>query len=336
MDMGKLYQILAYGSDLEIVKDHDEAMKLASREGKKSHEITPYSPYFLEGDKTTAFEICEQMDWTVPDWIIVPMGNGGHLSMTWKGITELVRVGLLDNNNTKLVGAQAKGCNPIVKAFQKGDSQVSPISSVSTVAIDIGIKNPPCGHMAISALRESQGHAVSVTDRDILGAVGSLAKLEGVFAEPAGAVTLAVLKKLVKDGIIKPNDSVVCVITGMGLKYPEIAKSLVKGKIELEHFLSHVEGRKYSKITTTLGQTKIRILSILSEGEAYGYQIWQELDEKHNIKVKIPSVYQHLSELRKSGLITEPREMDTYDRRKRCYYGLTDRGKMTLSQLQRL
>lgn len=336
MDMGKLYQILAYGTDLEIVKDHDEAIRLASEDESGRHEVTPYSPYFLEGDKTTAYEICEQLDWTLPDWIIVPMGNGGHLSMTWKGIIELIKTGLLDNNDTKLVGAQAKGCNPIVKAFQKGDSQVSPLASVSTVAIDIGIKRPPCGHMALAALKESKGTAVSVTDREILGAVGSLAKLEGVFAEPAGAVTIAVLKKLVKAETISPDESVVCVITGMGLKYPEIAKSLVRGKGELEHFLSHVESKKYSKFTTNLGQTKIRILEILAEGEAYGYQIWQELGEQYGIKVKIPSVYQHLSELRISGLITEPRKMETYDRRVRNYYGLTDKGKGTLSQLQKL
>jgi threonine synthase len=336
MDMGKLYQILAYGTDLEIVENHEEAIRLASQESPKSHEVTPYGPYFLEGDKTTAYEICEQLDWTLPNWIIVPMGNGGHLSMIWKGITEFVKIGLLDTNDTKLVGAQAIGCNPIVQAFQKGDSQVIPSTLVSTVAIDIGIKSPPCGHMAIAALKESKGKAISVSDRDILGAVGSLAKLEGVFAEPAGAVTIAALKKLVRNGTIKPDDSVVCIITGMGLKYPEIAKSLVKGKDELEHFLSHVEGRKYSKYTTHLGQTKIRILEILSEGESYGYQIWQELAKKYNIKVKIPSVYQHLSELRSRGLITDPREMETYDRRKRNYYGLTDRGKGTLSQLRKL
>jgi threonine synthase len=264
------------------------------------------------------------------------MGNGGHLSMTWKGILEFVRIGLLDDNDTKLVGAQAKGCSPIAKAFQKETSQITPSTSVSTVAIDIGIKNPLCGHMALAALKESNGKAISVSDRAILGAVGSLAKLEGVFAEPAGAVTIAALKKLVKAGTIAPDDSVVCIITGMGLKYPEIAKSLVKGKSNLEHFLSHVEGRKYRKYTTSLGQTKIRILEILSEGETYGYQIWQELAEKYSIKVKIPSVYQHLSELRRSGLITEPREMETYDRRKRNYYSLTNKGKATLSQLRKL
>jgi threonine synthase len=249
---------------------------------------------------------------------------------------EFMKIGLLDNNDTKLVGAQARGCNPIVKSFRKGDSHVSPSTSVSTVAVDIGIRSPPCGHMALAALKESKGTAVSVSDREILGAVGSLAKLEGVFAEPAGAVTIAVLKKLVKAGTIKPDDSVVCVITGMGLKYPEIAKSLVKGRGELELFLNHVEGRKYSKYTTSLGQTKIRILEILSEGESYGYQIWQELAEKYGIEIKIPSVYQHLSELRRGGLITEPREMETYDKRKRNYYGLTKKGKGTLSQLQKL
>ena len=91
---------------------------------------------------------------------------------------------------------------------------------------------------------------------------------------------------------------------------------MVKGKVELEHFLSRVEGRKYRKFTTKLGKTKISVLELLSEGESYGYQIWQELAEKYGIIVKIPSVYQHLYELQNSGLIIKTRKMETFDKRK--------------------
>ena len=333
VDSGKLYQILAYAAQVEIVKDRDEALSRAWQENERSHCVMPNNPHFLEGVKTTIIETCEQLDWVTPDWIMTPMGNGGHISMIWKGLVELKELGLIPELNARLVGAQARGCSPIVEAFQRGSKEINPPSHISTVAVDIGIRNPTCGYMALDALRNSNGLAVSVSDREILDAVKDLARLEGVFAEPASATTIAVLKNLVDEGQIDKTDRIVCVVTGMGLKYPEITRSFVKGKGALEYFLSNVEGRRF---TTRLGQTKVRILQILSRGESYGYAIWKSLVDDYGMQIKIPSIYQHISELTTSGLIVQTRSEMTFRKTSRNYYGLTERGHLTLDQLEKL
>jgi len=333
VDVGKFYQILAYGADVEVVRDHEEAEARANQESSHSRIISPSSPHFLEGVKTTVYEVCEQLQWTGPDWIIVPMGNGGHLSMIWKGLRELNQVGLLETNKTKLVGVQAKGCAPIVEAFDSNADEVSPCATVSTLSLDISVKKPSCGRMALNAIRESRGHAIAVHDKDILKALGDLARQEGVFAEPSSATSIAALRALMESKEISRTDRVVCVITGMGLKYPEIARTLVKGRTELENLLSQVEDRRF---TTHLGKTKVHILHILAKGESYGYEIWKGLQEDHGVRLRIPSVYQHLVELKTSGLIASTRSERTFDGRYRRYYELSERGKWTLNQLERL
>lgn len=334
VDLGKLHQILAFATDIDIVKNRDEARTKALQVGTNCHTMMPHSPYFLEGIKTTIFEVCEQLEWMPPDWMIVPMGNGGHLSMIWKGFKELQKVGLVGDNEMRLVGTQAEGCAPIVRAFERKTRKIIPARKAATIAIDISVKEPSCGQTALAAIRESDGYAIAVSDSEILEAVGKLAKLEGVFAEPASATTVAALNKLVISGIIKRTDRVVCVITGMGLKVPKIAKDLIKGKSNLEHLLSSVEERKY---TTKLGSTKIHILQILSKQESYGYKIKQSLSENYGVNLKIPSVYQHLSELVSSGLIVKTRLDDKpAPGKQRQYYDLTDTGKWTLKQLQKI
>lgn len=333
VDIGKLYQILAFGADIELVRNREEANARAKQSGSDAYSVVSSNPFFLEGMKTTAYEICEQMNWNGPDWIVAPMGNGGHLSMIWKAITELNQLGFLENKNIRLVGTQAKGCSPIVKAFDSGVLDVSTVKKMSTVANDIAFENPSCGHMALRAIRESNGYAVGVSDREILETVSLLARQEGIFAEPASATTIAALKKLVKDRVIDKNESVVCIITGMGLKYPEITETLVKGRTDLEYLLSRVESRRFS---TTMGQTKISILRILSEGDSYGYGIWKRLKEESGLSMSIPTVYQHLSELTRSGLAVSTRSERTIGKRYRNYYTLSEKGKWTLEQLEKL
>jgi threonine synthase len=333
VDIGKFYQILAYAADVEIVRDHEEALAKARQESTRSHCIASANPHFMEGEKTTVYETCEQMGWNAPDWIIAPMGNGGHVSMIWKGLKELEQIGLIDASNTRIVGAQASGCAPIVDAFEKEVRNITPLSSATTIAFDICVKDPVCGRTALMAIEESGGLATSVSDREILQSVRLLARREGVFAEPASATTIAVLQKLIHSGKIEQDDTVVCVITGMGLKYPEIARTFVKGKGALEQLLSRVEGRR---VTTKLGQTKIRILQILSMDESYGYGIWKALVNEYGMSIKIPSIYQHLSELTSSGLIISARIEKTFENRQRSYYALTERGKWTLDQIRKL
>jgi threonine synthase len=333
VDIVKFYQILAHADDIEIAKSQDEVLSSTAQEAKKSHCVTGRNPHFLEGEKTTVFEICEQLEWSTPDWLVVPMGNGGHMSMTWKGLNELKQLDFIPELRARLVGAQAKGCAPIVEAFLRRAREISPCKTASTIAYDIGMKNPSSGHTALRAIQDSKGEALAVSDREILDSVRSLAKLEGVFAEPSSATTIAALKKLVERGAVDRSDIVVCTITGMGLKYPETARSFAKGQGKLEHLLSRVEGRR---VTTELGQTKVRILKILSERELYGYGIWKLLSENYTLRISTASVYQHLAELTTSGLIVSTRSEETLKRTHRKYYALSERGKWILKQLQNI
>jgi threonine synthase len=332
VDMGKFYQIIAYGADIEITRDREEAVEKANMESGNSHLVMPHNPYFLEGEKTTAYEISEQLSWILPDQIVVPMGNGSHLSMIWKGINELYDIGFLKEKDVRLVGTQAEGCAPIVEAVKKDESKIVPAAKISTIAIDIGVKAPSCGFMALKAIRESKGTAISVSDKEIVDAVNLLAKFEGIFAEPASATTIAGLKKLVEEGEIDASDRVVCVITGMGLKYPEVTKNLIKGRKKLEELLRQVEKRKYG---IALGETKLRVLRIISRKESYGYEIWRALGGL-GVKMKIPSVYQHLTGLEDADLIIRSKSEQVLKKPERHYYKLTERGRVVLRRSETL
>ncbi len=330
IDVGKLYQILAHSARVDVAPDPDTAMRRASSLGPGNRAVTPYDPYFLEGIKTTAYEVCEQLQWSAPDWLVVPMGNGGLLSMMWRALNEFMEVGLVGEVDTRIVGVQAKGCAPIVRAFHTGAAEVEEAPRGNTIAMDIGVRRPACGALALRALRESDGIAVAVSDREILDGASMLAKQEGVFAEPASATTIAALGHLRGEGVIDRSDRVVCVITGMGLKYPEMTRTLVRGRTKLEHLLSQVEDRKY---TSKLGTTKLHILRILEHGESYGYEIWKRLRSEYGVSISIPSVYQHLSELRSIGLIAEARPGRPLRGRPRTIYVLTEQGLWVITHL---
>ncbi|TFG12629.1 threonine synthase [Candidatus Thorarchaeota archaeon] len=332
VDVGKLYQILAYAADVQTVSGDRGVMARAKNENGASHNIRSSNPYFLEGIKTTTFEIIEQMEWKTPDWLVLPMGSGGHLSMAQRGLQQLRQVGLIEDIDSKLLGVQAKGCSPIVDAFQR-NTGISPVPSVSTIAIDIGIKDPSCGQLALEALRDSGGMALAVSDEEILNAVRTLAKTEGIFAEPASATTIAALKKSVESGEIDASDTVVCIITSTGLKYPDIAKSFVRNREDLKNIIRRVEGPRF---TMNLGETKILIMQILYSGESYGYGIWKTLKEEYDTKISIPSVYQHLNELRHNGLIVKTREEKTIRKTSRVYYALTEKGREVLTHIDEI
>ncbi|MHA1907653.1 MAG: threonine synthase [Candidatus Thorarchaeota archaeon] len=331
IDMGKFYQILAYAEDIEIVRDQEEAISRARELSSWSHCVRSTNPHFLEGQKTIVFEIYEQLNWSSPDWVVMPIGSGGTLSVAWKGMQEIKSIGLCDESYPRIAGVQARGCAPVVKAYEDRSIEIAPTKKISTLALPIAMSNPLCGLSALNAINQTGGVGETVTDNQILDAVLLLAKLEGVFAEPASASTIAALRKMVDSGKIQKDERVVCTITGMGLKYPNIARTLVKGDRNLEQLLSRMEGRR---VTTQLGQTKVKILQILSEGETYGYDIWKKLNAA-GIKITTPGVYQHLSSLASSRLVVKTRTTKVL-KRNRAYYGITEKGKWTFTQLKNL
>jgi threonine synthase len=238
LEREKVVQAMIYGArTIAIRGTYDDANRLATQIAEKydlAFANIDLRPYYMEGSKTLAFETCEQLGWRPPDRIIVPTASGGLLYATWKGLQELREVGLVDEIKTKITCAQPEGCSPIVNAFKLNKSWVEPVESPSTVAKSLAIGNPSDGIYALKVIRASGGVAESATDGQIIDAMKLLARREGIFAEPAGAVTIAVLRRLVEEGEIAPDEEVVCFITGDGLKTADIVLSTMKEPITIE------------------------------------------------------------------------------------------------------
>ncbi len=177
--------------------------------------------YYAEGSKTLAFEIAEQLGWQAPDHVVVPIGSGSQLTKVAKGFAELGKVGLLDEvPHVRVSGAQAEGCSPVATAFAQNSDAIRPVKP-KTIAKSLAIGNPADGWYALQAIRKSGGSCASVTDDEVVEAIGLLARTEGIFAETAGGVTIASLAKLVASGAVRRDERVVAIVTGHGLKTVE-------------------------------------------------------------------------------------------------------------------
>jgi threonine synthase len=174
-------------------------------------------PFYAEGAKTLAFEVAEAFGWEAPDHIIAPMASGSLLVKIAKGFRELTRVGLVPEHPVRVTGAQALGCSPIVEAYLNETDTIVP-QKANTIAKSLAIGTPADGTFALQEIRNSNGRAARVTDREIVEGIKLLAQTEGIFTETAGGVTVAALKKLADAGELAPDERVVVYITGNGLK----------------------------------------------------------------------------------------------------------------------
>jgi len=178
-------------------------------------------PYYSEGSKTLAFEVAEQLGWEVPDHVVVPIASGSQLTKIHKGFHELTAVGLVaGGDSVRVSGAQADGCSPVATAFAEGSDLVRPVRP-HTIAKSLAIGNPADGWYALEIIRNSGGGAEGVSDAEVLDGIRLLAETEGIFAETAGGVTIATLKRLAEKGVVRPDELVVAYITGNGLKTVE-------------------------------------------------------------------------------------------------------------------
>lgn len=318
VDLGKLYQILACSPDVRILKTLSEARLQIKSASSGKYVFIQDDPFFTEGKKTIAWEIFEQLEWQPPDWLILPMGSGALLSLSWKAVHEMVELSFVEST-TRLVGVQPQGCSPIVEAFRKRMDRIRPLDKPRTKILDLSLVDPNFGNAALKAIRESGGFAASVSDEEAYEFTKVLARSEGIFAEPAACSTLACLKEALESGLIREDESVVCVITGAGLKDPRVMRSILSRSKELKEFLN------VSRVVN-VGKTKLAILSILGENEIHGYGIWKLLNKRYNIKVKLPAVYQHLSQLERMGMIRASGTERIRGRLSR-YYSLTDKGR---------
>ena len=220
----KILQAVAYGATVVVVEgSFDNEVARLYREALQGfgwYDSLSSNPYRNEGKKSYAYEMLDQLDGDAPDRVIHPTAGGAGICAMWKGWGELRALGWIDKV-PRLVAAQSAAAAPIVRALARGLDAVEPVEAKPTVAESIQVGNPAAlGGRALAALRASKGTAVALTDEEILEAQSLLARLAGIFAEPAGAISVAAARKLVEAGSIQKDETVVCNITGHGLKQP--------------------------------------------------------------------------------------------------------------------
>jgi len=224
LEQGKVLGTLIYATNLVgIHGNYDQVNRLCSEIANKfgwAFANINIRPFYAEGSKTFGYEILEQLGWKVPQHIVVPMAGGSLITKIAKAIKEFHRLGLTDHTDCRIYGAQALGCNPIAQAVKAGTDLLKPVRP-NTIAKSLAIGNPADGFYAVKTIRESGGYAEDVTDEEIVAAMKLLASTEGIFTETAGGVTLGVTQKLIEQGRIPRDETIVVSITGNGLKTQE-------------------------------------------------------------------------------------------------------------------
>jgi threonine synthase len=178
-------------------------------------------PYRVEGKKTLGYELAEQCGWRLPDVIIYPTGGGTGLIGMWKAFAEMEKLGWIGSERPRMVTVQASGCAPIVRAFSEGTRFADEVPNAATIASGLRVPRAIGDFLILDAIRESGGTAISVTDEELLEAVGEIGALEGVFCAPEGAACLPALRKLLDEKAIQRDERIVLFNTGAGVKYLE-------------------------------------------------------------------------------------------------------------------
>lgn len=225
LEPGKIIGTIIYGAHLIKVKgNYDDVNRLCSEiAGKYRWAFVNVNlrPYYAEGSKTLGYETVEQLGWSYPDHVVVPVASGSLLTKIYKGFTEFHKIGLMDKApHTRFSAAQASGCNPVVHAITQNHDYITPVKPI-TIAKSLAIGNPADGFYAKEVVKQTGGAGAEASDTEIVAAIELLAETEGIFTETAGGVTIAALKKLCAEGQISKNDLTVAYITGVGYKTQE-------------------------------------------------------------------------------------------------------------------
>ena len=245
---GKVAQLLIFGATVISVQgSYEDTFRLSAEAIDRFgwyNRNAAVNPYLVEGKKTVALEIAEQLNWEVPDWVILSVGDGCTIAGVWKGFKDLYQAGWIDRL-PKIAGVQSTGCCPLVDAFLE-DRPWTP-KEENTIADSIAVGVPRNPDKALSSVRESGGTMVAVSDEAILDAMRELGRTSGIFGEPAGVTGTAGLKELLKKGIIGVDETVVSIVTGNGLKDVQNAIKAVGEPIKvdpsLEELLVKLEGK---------------------------------------------------------------------------------------------
>lgn len=317
-DQGKLFQMVAYGAEIEA------SASSSLRRGADSRylAVTAANPYLLEGEKTTGFEMVQELGWRGPDVVVVPVGTGGHLSMIWRSILQMRQAGLLDQSSCRLVG---------VRLDEGSSRSTAPGGQRPGARPSTLVELEESGRFFLSeaeeSMKKSGGGEMTTTGAEALSATGLLARTEGIFAEPSSASVVACLSDAVGGGRIGRGETVVCIITGAGLKDTRAVSRLARQtrRVSLREDIA--------MRSPTVGETKLTILRLLLGRPGYGYELWMRIGSKRRISTA--SIYQHLGELegmsfvRRSGSVTS-------QGRERVVYELTKKGSDLLNMMDRL
>jgi len=227
LEEAKVLGTTCYGAQVVKVRgNYDDVNRLCSEiadERRWAFVNINLRPYYAEGSKTMGYEIAEQLGWRIPQNVVVPMAGGSLITKIARAFEELQRLGLVEKTRCRIYGAQATGCAPITTAVKSESPEIQPVKP-KTIAKSLAIGNPADGYYAARTILQSGGWGEDVTDEEILEGIELLAKTEGIFAETAGGVTVGVAKKLLHQGTLRRNESIVLCITGNGLKTQEVLR----------------------------------------------------------------------------------------------------------------
>ena len=238
---GKIAQLLIFGATVISVQgSYEDTFRLSAEAIERFgwyNRNAAINPYLVEGKKTVALEIAEQLNWEVPDWVILSVGDGCTIAGVWKGFKDLYNAGWIDRL-PKIAGVQSTGCCPLVDAFL--ENRPWRPKEENTIADSIAVGVPRNPDKALNAVRESGGTMVAVSDEAILDAMRELGRTSGIFGEPAGVTGTAGLKVLVEKGVIGADEKVVSIVTGNGLKDVQNAIKAVGEPIKVEPSLKEL------------------------------------------------------------------------------------------------
>jgi threonine synthase len=248
LEVGKVLGSLIYQPCLVAVEgNYDEVNRLCSEIASKyrwAFVNVNMRPYYTEGAKTYGFEIAEQLGWRAPQNLVCPVAGGTILPKIWKGLKEFRQLGLIPDEPTRIFAAQAESCPPVVNAIHTGSDIIRPVkpwTMEESVDSSLRIGNPADGHYVVEAIRETGGWGEKASNSEIIGAIKLLARTEGIWTETAGGVTLAATRKLIEQGRIPRDESVVVCITGNGLKTVEAVAAQVGAPTHIKPTLASFE-----------------------------------------------------------------------------------------------
>jgi threonine synthase len=244
LERGKILGAAVYGANVVAVDgNYDDVNRLcaevADARGWGFANVN-LRPFYAEGSKSIGFEIAEQLGWQLPDHVVIPIASGSMLTKVHKAFGELTRYGMVQGAAPRISGAQATGCSPVAEAFERGSVDVRP-QKPETIARSLAIGNPADGYYAVQVANETGGAIGHVTDSEIVDGMRLLAETEGVFAETAGGVTVANLKRFAESGVVEPEERVVAVISGNGYKTLEALEGHIGPTFEVAPRLEDLE-----------------------------------------------------------------------------------------------